>query len=415
MRSDGRRRGFTLCVAILLASVSTAAGAAAATRTPGSVSWASTRVANATDADTYAGTRTYVDAGTPGSAMILYADGPQAPNGSFDLRLARGPSPGGPFETESIDPADDLVTGYASFATDRWDRPCVSYVSGLFLSDGVLKYARWRHGSWNVQVADPDVAVVDTALTMSLHDRPLIAYTKLDDELRLARHGPSGWTNTPVATGNVVALDIAVDQFNHPHIAFVVQDGTGYVLRYASFDRSTWTIETVGPVSSQGIEFGVELLITPRGNPKIVYPVLDPVQGMAFSHRTSAGWQTKLIAKGNLWQPSTAFDATGALNVVFYDATDGALDYAVRVPGGWSHQTIADSPSPHVRIGRESSIAFDADGDPHVSYYVGREFSGTTLRYAVGTLSARHGITVTSFRQQPPYRWLSAPPATAAP
>lgn len=350
----------------------------------GTWTWRTRFVDDVTHADDYSGTRTFIRVTPAGQTMILYWNSPQEAEG-FHPKIAEGPAPGDSFQTEEVHPADDEITGYGSFAVDSRGRPSVSYVSGIFLSEGVLKYARRTAGHWERIVVDRSKSVTMSALAVDSNDRPVIAYGKLGDELWLAARGPGGWTRTLVSHTRVQALDLAIDASDHPRIAYVAWDGSNYVARLVSFDGASWSTEDVGHVASQGIEFGIDLLLDSAGNPKIVFPILEPVQGMAIARRIPAGWRKDVIAKGNLWQPTAAFDASGAVNVVYYDAEDGALILLRRVHGAWLPQTVADSPSASVRIGRQSSIVFDAQDRARVSYYVGKQSGGTSLRYAIGT------------------------------
>jgi hypothetical protein len=347
--------------------------------------WRSRLVDFVVRTDDFSGTRTFIDVAPSGRSLIGYWYSPE--DGlTHEPRLAEGPFPDGSFHIESVDPADTKISGFGTFAMDSQGRPSVTYIHGIYLGQGILKYA-WRNaaGVWKHQVVDRRKAVTGTALTVDSHDRPVIAYTKLGDQLWLASRGPGGWTTTQVATTQAVAIDVAVDAADHPRIAYVAWNGSNYEARLASFDGTSWTHETAGYVSSQGIEFGIELLLDRNGNPKLVYPVLEPVRGIVFAHRTASGWRTELIAAGNLWNPYATFDGAGRVNIVYYEATDGALVYGKRLYGDWLLQVVRDSPSPHTRIGRESSITFDARDRPRLAYYVGKEFEGCTVHYAVGT------------------------------
>ena len=182
-----------------------------------------------------------------------------------------------------------------------------------------------------------------------------------------------------------MALDVAADADGLPRIAYVAWDGSNYVARLARFDGTSWAFETVSHVSSDGIEFGIDLLIDADGHEDMVFVVLEPVRGIMAAHSTPAGWETEVVASGNMWQPTAAYDSNGGVHVVFYDAEPGALRYAQRDDGDWVIRTVADSESDLVRIGRLSSVVMDAQDRAHVSYYVGKATSGTTLRYAVST------------------------------
>jgi hypothetical protein len=189
---------------------------------------------------------------------------------------------------------------------------------------------------------------------------------------------------SPVTNEPIMWLDVAVDAQDRPRIAYVAFDGTNYLARLARWQPATssWTIDTVGHVASGGIEFGMELLIDSAGRSLMVYPVLEPQRGIAFTRRTSTGWRTQLIDAGDLWQPNAT---TGAVNVSYYDATDGALMHARRSGGDWLVERVRDSVSSRTRVGRLSSIAFGPDGRPRIAYYVGRQSGRCTVELSVGS------------------------------
>jgi hypothetical protein len=371
----------TIAIAIVLSSAALLAPPAGAASSD-QLTWTTQFVGKAGRADDFALTRSFIDLGPSGRSVILYSSGPNDEQG-FDLRLARGPFADGSFHRRHVDPADTKITGYPSLAVSPRGRAHVSYVSGIFLDQGVLKYAVRGRTGWTREVADPVQSVGQTAITLDPHHQPVIAYTRVNNGLRLATRSAAGWVTSPVSDERVVALDVAINPAGHPEIAYVAWDGSDYVARLATWDGSAWSFETVGLVSSEGIEFGIDLLIDTDGREDLVFPVFEPVQGLTAAHRTATGWTLDLISAGDLWQPTPAYGPDGDLNVVFYNATDGALRYAHRIDGRWKLQTVADNPSPGVRIGRLSSIVMDDQGRAHVSYYVGKETSGTTIRYAV--------------------------------
>ena len=352
--------------------------------------WTTQLVGKAGNADTYDLGRTFIDIGPSGRSVILYASGPNKQNG-FDLRLARGPYSDGSFHIDRIDPTDKLQTGYGSLALGPKGGAHVSYVHGVFQDQGILKYAVRRPTGSTIETVDDTMWVGRTAIALDSHHHPVIAYTRTvagTPELRIATRGPGGWVTSPVTSAPIQVLDLAIDANDHPEIAYIVNTdipGNLYEARLATFDGVSWSFEDVGFVSTPGIDFGIDLLINRHGKEDVVYSVYDPKQGLEYAHRTNTGWKLQLVAKGDLRWPSAAYDAQGHLHVVFYGATQGSLRYGQLVAGQWQLQTIADRKSPHIRIGRFSAIAMDAGGRAHVSYYVGNEFTGTTLHYALST------------------------------
>jgi hypothetical protein len=386
--SDGSTAGHAVLGRVILilalgcALVVPARSDARAAAPPG---WKTRFVDRTTDADSYSGTRTYIQTAPSGISTILYCDGPLG-GGRFDLKLARGPMPDGTFDMEVIDPNDPQVIGQGSLAVDSKRRPHVSYVSGLFYGQGVLKYARRQASTWRIEPVDANQGVDDTAIAVDSKDHPLIAYGTLSDELRLATRERDAWVSDVVSLESVEALDLVLDSENRPRIAYVAWDGSAYVLRLATSNGTSWSFETISHVSSQGIEFGVDLMLDSSDRPQIVFAVLEPVRGLSFARYTSNGWEVELIRDGDLWQPTAVLDPGDTVHLVFYDATIGALMYGQRAPGGsWLLQTIEDDPSPNVRIGRQPSIALDPTGRAHVSYYFGDAFMGAALKYAEST------------------------------
>ena len=349
--------------------------------------WTTQHVANANYADGYSGTGTFIHTLPGGRSMILYATGPRR-NESFPLKFAVGPQSDGSFDIETVDPTDRKISAFGDLAVSDKGRAQVCYLSGIFASQTFVKYAVRKKDGWHNEVVDPTPGTELTAIALDSRGRPVVAYTKGATEMRIATKGAGGWTNAPVVSAHVEALDLVIDADDNPLIAYVARDeflGTS-ALWFASYDGSTWSTEEIGPVSTQGIEFGVKLVLDPAGNPTMAYPVDTPVRGMQYTYLAASGWETELISSGDLWQPSLALDSAGQPHVSFYLATTGALRYAARTgPNHWAVQTVADNKSPSVRIGRLSSIDFDAKDRGHISYYVGREFGGVELRLATST------------------------------
>jgi hypothetical protein len=364
--------------------------------------WTTQRVDYALAADDYSYTFTGIGVGPLGRAITLYAHGPNAYSG-FDLRLARGPFRDGTFHHDSIVPGQPRVAGEESLAVGPKGRAFVSFTKGVFFDQGTLKYAVRSPDGWTVETADENKSVGLTELAIGGHRQPYIAYTKIvpldgggyANSLWMATKADGSWQTQKIADGLVWALDIAINPGGQPEVAYIYDTGLGVqniAARIARYDGTSWTFQDIGPVvESGGIEFGVDLLIDGAGHEDVVYPVFDPDPGMLYGHYDGSQWNTQLIAPGNVWQPSMAYDPNGGVHVTYYDANPGALRFASLVDGAWHVKTVADSPSPHVRIGRQSSLAFDSEGRARVVYYVGKEFSGTYVRYSVSSPIAGKG------------------------
>ncbi len=84
------------------------------------------------------------------------------------------------------------------------------------------------------------------------------------------------------------------------------------------------------------------------------------------------------------WYTSLALDSSGNPHISYFDATNHGLKYAVYNSSHWNIEMIDSTDSAGATAGLYSSLALDAGGNPHISYF-GYDFnvySSTQLRYA---------------------------------
>jgi hypothetical protein len=115
-----------------------------------------------------------------------------------------------------------------------------------------------------------------------------------------------------------------------------------------------------------------------------------------------ANWQRLTVSSfGNVGEhASLAVGPDGRLHVMYFDGTDGALEYATcpgdcTVAANWSVRTV-DSSAP--LTGPWASLEVDANGRLHVSYYDGtnRDLKYATCATGCGTLENWQIITADS-------------------
>ncbi|MEO0123476.1 MAG: hypothetical protein ABIL69_05665, partial [candidate division WOR-3 bacterium] len=75
---------------------------------------------------------------------------------------------------------------------------------------------------------------------------------------------------------------------------------------------------------------------------------------------------------------SIALDANGNPHISYYDSTNGDLKYAKKTGSSWTMETIDTTGT----VGLYTSIALDANGNPHISYY---DYTNRDLKYAKKT------------------------------
>ncbi len=171
---------------------------------------------------------------------------------------------------------------------------------------------------------------------------------------------------------------IALDPYGNPHVAYVDWTAEPSTLLYASFDPTAtphWTSEEVatpGPDDDRG----VSLAFDPDGNPHIAYEAYD--DGAAYLKYASpdggspTGWSIEVVAE-DVRFPSLAFDgSTPHISYQGHDSTTGAFFLAYASPDsssstGWTSEVAYQNETTLTDAGEFTSLAFDSDGNPHIS------------------------------------------------
>ncbi len=206
--------------------------------------------------------------------------------------------------------------------------------------------------------------------------------------------GSTGWQVETVDSGGWVGSNtsLAVDRNGHPHITYyAVPSGTdsNRGLKYAYRDGTGWHVEMVDtdaipnlPNSADGWRQNC-LVMDSLGIPHVAYFDSEN-RRFNYARRTGpAQWVREVIAQSAHYDAnvSMALDGQDRSRVSMGDG-DG-LRYAYRDAGGWHSATVDP-----VQAQVSTSLAVDADGRPHISYY-----AGGLLGNARGLRYARHDGT----------------------
>lgn len=177
--------------------------------------------------------------------------------------------------------------------------------------------------------------------------------------------------NAPRTGANVAA---AIDSAGRFHVVY--SDGWVNETRYATNISGSWVIEKF-PSSPPGLL----PFPPPRGSVAVdgsgrVHFVYYEGQQIMYAQRDQSGWQKTAIdnAPGptlsNVPSVSIALDAAGRCHVSYWFSTssyESFLKYATNASGTWSSEIV--DPRGSTGSGyQHSSIALDATGRPHVAY-----------------------------------------------
>ncbi len=189
--------------------------------------------------------------------------------------------------------------------------------------------------------------------------------------------GHDGWDSTIAigADGVVRAAGIDPAQFDR-------RDG----VEYYELQDGAWTVTAIGsgPVP---YEFNVSLAVGPDGLPALSYYNADDGD-LIFARFDGSEWSLETVASdGDVGKfSSLQFDAEGRPHITFFEDLGGAsgrVEYAVRDAGTWTVEEVGTLDD--VRQGmsgtrRNSSLALDALGVPHVAFS-----DESVIRYATRT------------------------------
>ncbi len=206
---------------------------------------------------------------------------------------------------------------------------------------GELQYMYTDGNTWSIEnvTAKPSGGRMNS-LAVDSSGNPYISYYDINSgpvqgSLRYAIRTPQGvWENT-IVDGNILDLhnvgmwnSIALDSLGNPHISYNANDGGGGILKYASWNGTAWTIETVSSLKSASSK----LLLNKANSPIIVYQ--DVTTGnFEYTYKEGSNWimnNIDTIDGVGQWISSTL--SPSGVPYVSYTTANARLKYAYLVP-----------------------------------------------------------------------------------
>ena len=141
-------------------------------------------------------------------------------------------------------------------------------------------------------------------------------------------------------------------------------DATNGDVKFASWNRAAWSIETVETAGTVGQY--CSLAFDPRsGTPCVAY--YDSTNAaLKFAVRGVAGWNVETVASPRVAQfCSLAFEGPFGPHISFFDAMNGDLMFASKSGGVWTVETA----DPSYGVGRHTSLKINSFRIARIAYY----------------------------------------------
>ncbi len=178
-------------------------------------------------------------------------------------------------------------------------------------------------------------------------------------------NGSTGDIRTVDSAGNVGHFtSVALDASGYPHISYY--DATNRDLKYAAWNGTTWDIQTVASVGGVGWPNGGSRCIALglNGYPQIVYQESDWRVWVKYAAWNGTTWDIQTPTPGDGRWTSLAVDASGYPHISYWYFPSDNLEYASWNGTSWDVQTVDSA----WVVGPGNSLALDASGYAHISY-----------------------------------------------
>ena len=248
-----------------------------------------------------------------------------------------------------------------SLATDRWERPHISYAD---TTQGKVMYARYTGSNWEFQTIASDVDVQgDTAIALDAFDKPHVIFQDgKTDEVTYAYISGSSWQTEKIDGGASYGLYVSIAVWPvGPRVAYTVPAGLNTRLKYGFREGGNWQTEYILDTGSGGL-FNC-IFVDNEDTPHVFFYGVSS-QSIKHGVRGSSGWSIEDIAEGI---DCDAFvGPNGKIHLSFPKVNSEGLNYAVSTSGGsWKIENVgaaAGAPT-------YSSICVNGAGDVFISYF----------------------------------------------
>jgi len=184
--------------------------------------------------------------------------------------------------------------------------------------------------------------------------------------------GSERWDKMVLGTGGVDYTGLALDKSGNPHVCATYKHIT-----YARFDGKKWEMEDIN-TDGAVIQYSCSVAIAPDGTPYLSWYKDQRADKTNYLHMKVAVRQEKVWVVQTLdfdmqtgkWH-SMLMDEKGVPHISYDAFVDGHLKYAVWDGKGFQIRAVDNRAQndPEYNVGMGNSLALDAQGRAHISYY----------------------------------------------
>lgn len=266
-----------------------------------------------------------------------------------------------PFVHEAADTAG-IVGGMNSLALDAQGNPHISYFDETAVD---VKYATKKNGIWSTEVVDAVSNGRYTDIALAPDGSPRIVYWD-NSGLGYAEKIGGSWNLEVPSTLPGLYNSIALDVAGNPRISSYRQ-GADFDLYYAERNNGVWNVEAVATADAIGQWSSIAL--DAAGNPHIACRNIT-TSSLIHAERIDGVWSLDSLDPGGTGlHTSIAVRSDGVIGISYYDQNDDEVRYIERIGGVWgSPEVVAPTAGDPLDGEARTSLAFDPEGNPHISF-----------------------------------------------